>query len=360
MPNGIAYGFVGLQEVFDRRVQVYGEGLVLTALIESAAEWTRMLNATLAGWVERTTRARDLVLQAGGGYFQPLDALGNPMPTRPGAKVQVGYPLQGGGDAWGQDRVTRAYLTVAEANQRTIDALGKDARTLRHRFLVALLGNTGWTFTDERMRDGAIPVVPLANGDAQTYVLNGGAVSTDNHYLAQAADISDLANPFPGIREELVEHPGNGQDVICYVSTSLVTSIMGLTDFIQVADPKLQMAITATQIAPGGVTEAVRGIGDVVWGRVNGCWIVEMKAMPAGYIIAKAENGGAVLAMREHDAPALQGLILEQPRGETNLDEVRIIRYAGFGVQRRMGALAMQIGNGSYTVPTGFDAPSVI
>ena len=61
----------------------------------------------------------------------------------------VAFPIQGGGTAWGDNRVSRALMTVGEAQRLTMGMLRRDADWVRRHFLAALFDNTTWTFTDE-------------------------------------------------------------------------------------------------------------------------------------------------------------------------------------------------------------------
>lgn len=359
--NSLAYGFVDLANLMNERAMQVGERVVLDAIRLSAEEHTRALNTMLNTFVERVTIGKDLVAQVGGGEMQPLDALGNPLPVAPVAPISVGYPLHGGGTAWANDRVSRAYMTVGDANKLTIEAMGRDVRTTRRHLLASVFDNVYWTYNDVALKLGNINVLPLANNDSQTYLRVGGdAPTTDNHYLAQAAAISDVANPFPAIYTELSEHPGNGTEIVCYCSSSLIASIEALADFVPVRDAFIQPAMTSATMIPGIDIGRIQGPGDIVSGRVSKCWITEWKALPAGYIIGHAMNAGPVVAMREHVPASLQGLIVENNSPDGNIVETRMLRYFGFGVKNRVGALVQLIGAGGYAIPTGYDAPLAI
>jgi len=361
MANALAYGFVSLDSVLADRVSNIGERIVLDAVRESATEHTRALNSMLSTFIERTTLAKDLVQQVGGGEMQPLDAFGNPLPIPMTAPISVGYPISGGGTAWASNRVSRAYMTGADANKLTIEAMGRDLRTLRRKLLAAIFDNVSYNYYDEVFKLGNVAILPLANSDTQTYVrVGGGAAAVDEHYLAQAAAIADATNPFPTIYTELAEHPGNGTEVACYVPSNLVASIEALGDFVPVRDAFIQPAMTSATLPPASQLSRILGPGDIVIGRVSKCWIVEWKALPDSYIVAQALAAGAVLAMREHVPAQLQGLFIENNSPDGNIMETRMIRYCGFGVMKRVAALVMRIGDAAYAIPTGYDAPLAI
>jgi len=356
-----AYGFVGIIDLYNQRVNQVGTQRIYTAIQESLAEHTRTVNGLMEALVERTILAQEQFELPGGGTLQPLDEHGNPIPEKPSGSYQVAYPIQGGGTAWGTNRVTSALMTVAEANRHTVNAQQKDADWLKRHIMAALLDNASWTYNDKVGRDGSaglgnITIQPLANGDSVVYVRKGGAVTTDNHYLAQANAIDDDNNPFQTIYDELMEHPSNSGPVVCYVASNLVGAIKDLADFTEKDDPDIKKGANS-DVLVGSISQ---GFGDEVWGKVNGCWIVEWKSLPDGYMIAHARGAGAVLKMREYPAEELQGFFPETNDVDGNHMENRVIRYAGFGVSNRVGAVCYQVGNGTYQVPSAYNAPLAV
>jgi len=342
-----------------QRVSQVGAEVVFKAVEESATEHTRQINALLASLAERTTLYSERFYLPGAGTLQPLDEWGNPLPVREEGYYDVAYPIQGGGTAWGDNRITRALMQVEEANRYTLESLKRDADWLRRHVMAALFDNVAWTFDDQL--HGNITIQPLANNDAVVYTRTGGTTSTDNHYLAQAAAIADAADPFDDIYSELMEHPSNDGPVVVYVPTDLVSSIEALTAFIEIGDPDLIYGASVTQVeADETLLDEIRGPGDEVHGKVDKCWIVEWRALPDNYMIAHARGGGPVLRMREYEAVALQGFFPERFSPDGNTLVTRMLRYAGFGVVNRIGALAYRIGNASYGIPTGYDAPLAV
>jgi hypothetical protein len=358
MANELAYGFVQYAHLADERVETVGVSEVYGMISASLGEYNRQINALLMGMVQRTTDYQVRVKLPGGGTLQPLDESGNPLPVREEGYYDVAFPIQGGGTAFGANRVGRALMTVAEANRRTLESMRRDKDWMRRHILAAVLDNAPWTYEDEE--HGNLTIQPLANGDTVTYLRRGGDVSTDTHYLAQAAAIDDSNNPFDDIYDELIEHPSNMDPVVVYVPTNLKPTVVGLTSFVEVGDPDLQYGSSVTRIQgnPAQFDDTIRGFGDAVLGKVEKCWIVEWKALPSNYMIAHARGAAEpVLKMREYPAPELQGFFMEQHSPDGNLNETRMIRYAGFGVHNRVGALVYRIGNVAYGIPTGYGAP---
>ena len=351
-----AYGFVGLEHLFNQRVSQVGVERSFTAVQESATEHTRVMNEMIRQLAQRTIVPQEQVELSGDNTLQSLDEHGIPKPVRPSGSYQVGYPIYGGGTAWGDNRVSRSMQTLEELNRHMIDAQVADANWLRIKMLVALLDNTTGTYNDKAGINGSkglgnITIQPLANGDSVTYVRRGGSSATDNHYLAQAADISDAANPFPIIRKELVEHPSNGgEGVIVYVASDLTDDIEGLASFAEVLDPDVTPADNTGRLNAQGM----RHFGDEVLGKSNKCWIVEWSALPSGYMVAQSMNAEPPLAMREYASQDLQGFFPENWDVNGNNKQTSMIRYAGFGVKNRVSALVYQIGNATYQIPSGY------
>jgi len=348
----LAYGFVQWSHLAAERVATVGFERVWTMIQESADEHTRQINALMASLVERTTLYKERYMLPGSGTLQPLDENGNPRPVRPSGYMDVAYPIQGGGTAWGDNRVSRAKLTVDEANRNTLDALRKDADWVRRHIFSALFYGASWTYTDPLY--GSLTIECLAdNGAGELYPKAGVDAAVDNHLLAQAAAIDNSNDPFDDIYDELTEHPSNaGGPVVVYIPTNLKASVEALTSFVEVVDPDLRVG-SATEVIGASFD---RGFGDEVLGKSHKCWIVEWKALPDSYMFAHAQGGGPVLKVREHEESELQGFFAEGFDTDGNFKGTRMIRYAGFGVANRIAAVAYYVGAGSYTAPTDYDS----
>lgn len=354
MPNELLYGFVQLEDLAARRVTEVGVETIVEAIEMSTAEYERQLNALMASFVEVGDLHKERYRQPGSGTLQPLDEDGNPKPVRLRGYYDVAFPIQGGGTAWGTNRVTRAKMTVQEANEETLEATRRDADWVRRHVLAAIFDNTEWTFDDELY--GELTVKPLANSDTDEYVFKGGDTDTDNHYLYQNSDIDDSNNPFGTIYDELMEHVGNQPPVIAYVASNLTEDAEGLTAFTEVGDPDLRYGVN-TDLVESPIQPY---LGDEVLGKANKCWVVEWRALPDDYIVAHAVGGGPPVYMRQYPEAELQGIITEMATIEGNLEVQRLIRYAGYGVRRRIAACVMQVDNGSYSIPSGYTTPLAV
>lgn len=350
---GIAYGFVGLEELGRYRLDQIENGVTV---VREAVERTLAFNnarneAFRANLSVDVPGAKELYEMPSGGTLQDIDEHDNPLPTVGLAAQDVAFPIRGGGDATGNDRVSRALMTVNDANRHVQQATLRDKRWHINYMMAALFRNTNYPFLDKLRRSyrgaGNLVIKPLANGDTDQYVTNGGAgIATDNHYLAQAGAISASANPFPQIADELVEHQENPGEVYVYVARDLVGAIELLPNFHEPRDPNITYGSGQSTVARGD-----KKIGDKYIGYVDECHIVRMNALPAGYMLAQIE-GAQPLGYRQYPAAAVQGLFQETHSPDGNHLETRFLRYGGYGCRNRVAALVMQIGSAAYAVPT--------
>lgn len=352
MANLTSYGFVGLEHLAKERVSNVNIQVIDAAIQASVDEHNRVVDAALTELVERTVKPSARYKLPGGGTLQPADEWSTPTLTRDAGHYNVGFPIQGGQTAWGDNRISRALMTVAEADERTMNALLQDANWMRRHIIAAMLDNSSWVYADPD--EGDVTVQPLANGDDVTYLRKSGTVATDSHYYAQAAAIGDAANPFDGWHTELNEHPENAGPYVAYIPTNLKASVEGLTNFKEVGDPNIRYGANTDQL----VGRIDRGFGGEVLGYVNSVYVVEWELLPDNYGLVVARGARTkVLRMREYDSPTVQGFFRENHSPDGNLLERRFFRYAGFGAFNRVGALAFRIGNASYETPSTYSTP---
>jgi hypothetical protein len=345
---------VGAEHLFDRRLTDVGTRQVFDMVQMSVDEYNREVDAMMASFVQATELFKERFMLPGDGTLEPLSPWGHdsPDPRRPEGYYDVAYPLQGGGFAWGDNRVSRAKMTVEEANENTLNALMADADWLRRHVIGATLYSSSWTFGDEE--HGDLTIECLADGGTETYPKKGGSSATDDHYLAQAASIDDDNNPFQTIYDELMEHPSNSGPVVVYAANGLKSSIQGLTSLIEPTDDLVIPGTGVTTLSADA--QRFVGFGEEIIGVIDGCLVVNWRALPAGYMIAHAVGGGPVLKMRRHPEASLQGLFTETNNVDGNFYINRMIRYAGFGVFNRIAAVAYNVGNASYTDPTAYNS----
>ena len=353
MANQLLSGFVNLADLAAQRVNSVNPTVINAAIDQALAEHNRQLTALLGLFVQPVTDYQLNYKSTGARSLQGLDESGRALPTKTGSRYTVAYPIQMAGDAFGADWVTRAKMTVQEVNDELAAMLMADKRWMRDHILAALLTNVTWTFTDPIY--GALTVQPLANGDSTLFNVMSGADAgaTDDHYLGQAAAIADATNPYPTIYTELTEHPENtGGEVVALIASDLVATTEALATFYQATDPDL---------SPGTGITLTGTLGTPVPGKVIGkadrVWIVEWPVLPSKRIVAVATGGPKPLGMREDPEAELRGFKRVAERNDHPWYESQYVRRAGFGAYNRVGALAMEIEDSSYDIPTGYQAP---
>lgn len=357
MANQVLYGFRNLKDQFAERISAINADVITTAIADSVAEHNRQMDALISLFCQRTTKTQVRYKQLGAARLQPLDENGRALPIKPAGYYDVGFPIRSAGSAWGADFVAREKMTVEDANRITALMNNADKIWIRDQILAALYADTSYVYTDPQ--DGAVTVQPLANGDTITYSFNGStALTTDTHQLAQAASISDSADPFGTIYDELVEHPENQGEVVVLIPTNLKSSVTNLTGFHWMGDANLNMGANATTVS-GSLGIATPG--QVLGYHDDKAWIVEWKALPDGYMLATTTGAVKPIAMREHEEASLQGFIqAPEQRNDHPFYETQYMRFAGFGGWSRIGALAYRVGNSTYgNPPTGYVPPIV-
>lgn len=354
MANQVLYGFTNLKDVFTDRVETVGIPAVNTAIDATIAEHNRQMDALMALFAQTTTEYQIRYKTPAAARLQPLDESGRARPIKALGHYDVAFPLQDAGVAWGQTYKASRKMTVQEANNILNTVLTADRRWMRDHVLAALFGNVNWTFTDDE--HGALTIKPLANSDTDTYLIQTGsdAGATDTHYLAQAAAISDSADPFSAIYTELTEHPENSGDVIVLIPTNLKTSIETLSGFYPIQDGNLQYGNAATLLRN---TPNVALPGTLLGYHEAKVYIVEWKSLPSSYMVATMTGGDRPLAMRQEIETSLQGFNRVADRNDHPFYESQYLRIAGFGALNRVGALVYRVGNGSYAIPTNYSSP---
>jgi hypothetical protein len=354
LANQVAYGFMNLQDLFDKRVTEIGVSVVDSAIAATVAEHNRQIDALLGLFARRTTDFKTRFRTATVARLQPLDENGRALPIRPGGLYDVAFPILRAGTAWGANYEARIKMTVQEANEATQTLTMADARWMRDHVLAALYTNVSYTFVDEQ--HGSLTVLGPANADAQVYnVLSGAdAGATDTHFFAQAAAIADATNPYPNIHDELVEHPQNTGEVIALIPTNLRATTEALATFHPLADPNLRLGTGQTELI-GNLGMPVPG--DVIGYEDSKVWIVEWRSLPDNYIIGLTTGGERALALREDDFAQLRGFNRVADRDDHPWFEQQYMRKAGFGGWNRVGVTITRIGNGTYAIPTNYTSP---
>jgi hypothetical protein len=352
MPNDLLYGFHDLTSVRDALVSEPEVPVVNIAIERTLAFYSEDYDVMWGLFAERTTDDRTKYrTMAGRHRLQPLDQMGRARPVQSTfADYTVGWPLLRGGTAWGRNYEASLKMTVQQVSDHLATHIDADITWNADQLLHALFWGANWTAEDEEVDD--IPVKALANGDGQAFFVSGESTPTidDNHYAAQAAAISDAADPFVDDANELRQHPDNGGEVIAFINAAQRSSVQGLTNFYTRNNPRIQRgANTDLLIADLGVTVPGTLLG---YHDEADTWIVEWHRIPAGYKVTIMTDGPRPLRFREDELPALRGFRAVADRNDYPYYERQYLRKGGYGAWNRAGAHVRRIGNGTYAPPT--------
>lgn len=357
MANQVVYGFHALQDRFGALISTLDDRVVDTAITQAMAEHNRRLDAVRGLFVRPNVEPQTIFRTPGMTRNQPLDEYGRPIPIKAAARYTVGFPIQASGNAVAWTWMQAQKRTLEDVNDAIATIQDGDTRWVFDHILAALFANASYTFYDSD-RAGTLTILPLANGDAQSYLVFAGvdAAATDNHLLAQANAIGAGAdNPFPTIVTELKEHPENANgEIIVFVPSTNLAAVQGLATFNPILDPNIQLGANSDRLI-GSLNVALpgtlKGYDDA------GCWIVEWPRLPSNYLVAVATGGESPIGERIDPTPSLQGFF-EMPRNEDMPWYQRSWgRMAGYGAWNRVAAVVLRVGNGTYAVPTGFSVP---
>lgn len=364
--NQLSYGQDTLRQLGEERINQNNTQTVDTAINQIVmAQSASMMNA-MSLFAEPTILHKERFLVHQQPTMQPMDDDGEPYPIRPTSWYDVAYPIDGGGVAFANNRISRAMETAADVNRYMNTMISADTHWMQHKLLSALLDNGTRTYSDEQY--GSLTVQPLANDDGSKYAFTGGSLMShdDVHHIAQAAAISATtasAIPFSNIFTELKEHPNNAGNVICFVAENLEASVKAITvgnngnGFVHANVNGIIPPNTDARIS--GNPSNANGIGTFL-GYQDGCWVYSWSALPSNYIVATTDNQlEPVLKYREYDAPELKGLFREVNDKDGNHRTYKFLRYGGFGVHDRTGAVVyfVSAGDTTYDVPSGYDRP---
>lgn len=347
-------GLLNQADLAAQRVTTIGVRQVFDAIDQSLIEHNRQLNALMNLFVRRTTEFQVQYELAGVTRNQPLDANGRARPILTTGSYTVAFPIIDSGNAWGKNWKTSVKLTVGEVARIVSMIMDGDSRWMRDHVLAALFfenSTSPWTIVDEGGH-GTLSIYGLANGDTTTYQILAGADSaaTDDHVKGAAAVTAAV---FLDIHDELVEHPENQGEVIVLIPTASKAAVEGLAGFYPIADPNLRSGSGVTELARS-LNVAVPG---TVFGYIEGCWCVEWRSMPAGYLIGTTVGGVPALGMREEPEAELQGFNRVAERNDYPWFESQYARSCGFGAWNRVGAIVYKTDNATYAIPTGYTSP---
>jgi hypothetical protein len=318
------------------------------------------LNLAMAVLVERETEDYKLRYKLpAAGYLQRRGPDGRYVAVKAEGQWDVAFPLRDYGAQIAGNDVDMAYMRIEDLDRHLMTVVSQNVATVRFLVLQRLLNNLQQTFNDDDWGD--LLIEPIANGDTVLYPPLPGtdAEATENHFLTSGyivTAIADAHNPIITLRDEILEHVGdspNGTNIAVFITPTQETYVKALTGYVPVSDNAITLGDDTARL-----TSAVgRPHPGVLVGRVNGCWIIKWRWIPANYMFAVDLDQPPPLIKRVD--PADTGL----PRNLALVAENEEFPFKGsfwrhrlgLGCGNRLNAAVMFFDAGStYTIPTGY------
>lgn len=288
---------------------------------------------------------------------QFVDEFGVAKPRIEKGYFEQGLPLFRYEDAVAFSYERLAKLTVDEYSRELARIERADMSAAQFLFWFAIFYNTNWTHVSTEDNLPNIPVKAGANNDGDLYIIRGEAAPTAaDHYIGQAAEISDSADPFPIIKDTLTRYAGTTANdrVITFVSNATdVENIKSLSGFHQVARTQFtQWGDDVSLVDPGADT--FLGMGDEVLGEhEEGVLVVRKRDLPTKRLVSFNLDAEPPIGIREDATPTLQGLFnIDAIENSGNTLLRRFRRKIGFAPVNRTGFMVTEIADASYDVPT--------
>lgn len=357
MPNIQTWGFYQLEDRYAQRISEIDSVIIDTAVYQSAMAHTRDMDAMRDTLVMRT-EARDGYFELPtSGELQPASENGTPRPTQGYRRINQGYPLYRGMDSFGYNREAYAKTTVGQMDKEVLRIQSKSARWNIRRMLAAIFTNASWTFAEEGRTNLTVRGLATTT-DGSIYLNDNGDLATFEHYTAQANPIGNATgdNPFAANEAILRQHPANTGVIVHYIGDDLVASARALAGFYPYnPNDGLVTYGDGVDLASDRIASYL-GFGNQVIGVVGEGVIVSAARMPANYLLSTVEGVDALLVMREEPEAVLKGLQVIPHRVDSNFIKWDFYEKAGYAVNNPIGAAVRRIGNGTYAIPTGYDA----
>ena len=364
MPNSTIFGALGVPDNDYAFVNTYGQTVVYDATIAILGDHNDDMTATMALFVQADTKDHTMRYKLEGqGRLQETGRQSRAAEVKPGGGWDVGFPLKNYAAAGAMDRVTYAYMRLAEYNKTLKTVMNQDRNTARYNILRALFNNTARVVIDELW--GSITVQPLANGDAVLYppVVGSEVNATAQNYLgvpSSATTFNDSNNPIPLLVNALEQHFGTptfGSEIIIFINNAQTASVQGLAGFDSVPNRFVTYGITTNLVDEVDIPPALPGR---VLGEVDSALIVEWRWIPAGYMLA-IHLGAEKPLMRRIDDPETglePGLQLVAESFDQPFVRAEWVNRYGVGAANRLNGVCLDLtaagGANTYTVPTAY------
>lgn len=363
MALGELYGMLGIAELAADRTYAsqVGQVILYDAIDQIFQRYSVDLQRAIRLFVAGQTPDFSYKFKlAGGGRAQRKGVQSRPGVLKQSGEWNVALPLWDYGDSLAEDRITFAYLTVAELDTRINTILIRDTNTYRWEILRAMFSNVNRTFDDEL--GGALTIRGLANGDSTTFppiIGSENTLTSHQHYVATGyivSAISDTNDPFPTAVDHLEEHfgtPDGGANVLFLHAANMTDDLQALAQY-EIVQPSNVTLGNDERVAfniPAGIPGRVHGRSST-----DQAWLSEWRWLPDDYAIAIHLDQQAPLRERV-DRPETglgTGLQLVSTDSMFPVRQAIYERRYGLAVQNRLAAVVLHFTAGAYAIPTGF------
>lgn len=305
---------------------------------------------------ESTTAQKAKVRSAGVDEGQRLGPDGRPLETRPAGLVEVAFPWERFGWAFGANFETQAAMTVADLNASVVSITGGNAKRHSREMMRALYGNANY---DHPEPDGTLTIRRLANSDGTLYApnVNSDNEADDNHYLVSGyltGAMSATNNPFATLATEIREHFATTEAIVAFINSAqrndVLTLLPNFTDADVEGINRSALESSASALTGVNVPGDFLGVdGD------SGVYVYVWDRTPATYIPGFAVGQPPPLRQRVPAIPILQGFKLEAEEEHNPLWKRTYRDRFGYGVANRLSAAIVQLkGAGTYDVPAAY------
>ena len=360
----LVYGLHDLETQASEKIQSIG----MTELRERLDMWngevSRVYNAIFGMFTRRdpqwNVNPQTRVRLANRAKAQFVDENGVAKPQYQKGYVDQGFPLWRYELAMGFTFEAMQKATVQEYSDELMRIMNGDMAASMDLFWFTVFYGTNWTYASTEDEFPDISVKAFANSDTETYIVRGqNDPQTATHYKAQAAAISDAADPFPADKDTMTSYAGTTANdrIVCFVGDATnVENIRNLSGFFPIdRSQNITWSANVSLTDPGA--DIFLGMGDTVLGEhEDGITIVRKRDLPANYLVYFNLDAPEPIGIREDSDPALQGLFninAVENAGNTLLSRYR--RKIGFAPVNRTGVLVRRIGNASYAAPSPYD-----
>lgn len=347
-------------------VNTIGQAVVYKAVSDHLDQLQVELDTSSALFVEETTdNYTERYFLPGGGRMQKTGLRSPAAAVKAEGGWNTAYPLHNFTDSVAKDKITLAYMTIADYQRHVDNITVRYLNTYRYEMVRAMLNATNETFTDVT-KGGDLTIRRFANNDGSIFPPAFGSETertTLNQYVGSnytAANISDTNNPIRTIVRGLEANFGKatgGSPIVIFHHEDQTDKLIGLSGFID---------FQPYNVRPGSGTDVISllhpkldvpGASWKIIGTYGGAYICEWPYIPTSYMMGVHLQASGPLKMRVDPSytrlPA--GLTLEATDEQFPLMSDTWRARFGFGVGNRLNGFALQlVASTSYTTPAEY------